>query len=104
MSEVNREQIEQALSELEDKYLQQDLLSAGAVKDIKIAGNSVDVVLELGYPANGYRDELSASVKSRLQQVDGVGNINVEVSFNIISHSVQKGVKPLQNIKNTIAV
>jgi ATP-binding protein involved in chromosome partitioning len=104
MSEVNREQIEQVLSEVQDNYMQQDLISAGAVKDIQIADASVDVMLELGYPANGYKDELSASVKSRLEQVEGVGNINVEITFNIVSHSVQKGVKPLQNIKNTIAV
>jgi ATP-binding protein involved in chromosome partitioning len=104
MSEVNREQIEKALSEVEDIYIQQDLVSAGSVKDITIAGNSVDISLELGYPANGYKEDLSASVISRLQQEDGIGKIKVEISTNIVSHSVQKGVKPLKSIKNTIAV
>ncbi|MFT7458175.1 MAG: ATP-binding protein involved in chromosome partitioning [Planctomycetota bacterium] len=104
MSEVNREQIEQALSEVEDIYVQQDLLSAGSVKDIKINADSVDIVLELGYASNGYMDDLSAAVISRLEQIEGIGKINVDISFNIVSHSVQKGVKPLKNIKNTIAV
>lgn len=104
MSDLNREQIEQALAEVQDIYIQQDLLSAGAVKNINIAGDSVDITLVLGYPANGYKDELRASVKSRLQQVKGVANIKVDISFTIISHAVQKGVKPLKNIKNTIAV
>jgi len=104
MSEVNREQIEKALSEVEDIYIQQDLVSAGSVKDITIEGNSVDISLELGYPANGYKEDLSASVISRLQQEDGIGKIKVEISTNIVSHSVQKGVKPLKSIKNTIAV
>ena len=43
MSEVNRETIEQVLSEVEDINLQQDLISANIVKDIKIANDSVDV-------------------------------------------------------------
>lgn len=104
MSEVNRETIEQALSEVEDINLQQDLISANIVKDIKIANDSVDVSLELGYPANGYKDELISEVISKLEQVDDIGRVNVDVSFNIVSHSVQRGVKPLKNIKNTIAV
>ncbi len=104
MSEINREQIEQALREVQDNYVQQDLISAGAVKNIEIEGNAVNLELELGYPAAGYKDELTSTVKSRLQQLDGIGNINIDITFNIISHSVQKGVKPLQNIKNTIAV
>ena len=104
MSEVNRETIEQALSEVEDINLQQDLISANIVKDIKIANDSVDVSLGLGYPANGYKDELISEVISKLEQVDDIGRVNVDVSFNIVSHSVQRGVKPLKNIKNTIAV
>lgn len=104
MSDISKEQIEQALAEVKDKYLQQDLVSAGAVKEINITDDSVNLSLELGYPANGYKDELTDKVKSRLQQIDGIGNINIDVSFNIVSHAVQKGVKPLKNIKNTIAV
>jgi ATP-binding protein involved in chromosome partitioning len=104
MSDLSKEQIEQALAEVKDIYLQQDLVSSGAVKDINITGDSVDLALELGYPANGYKEELTASVKSRLQELKGIGNINVDISFNIVSHSVQKGVKPLKSIKNTIAV
>ncbi len=104
MSDVTKEQIEQALAEVQDKYLQQDLVSAGAVREIKIAGDAVDVALELGYPANGYHEELTDSVRARLQQLDGVRSVSVDISFNIVSHAVQKGVKPLNNIKNTIAV
>ncbi len=104
MAEADRKQIEQALSEVEDVNLEQDLMSAGFVKDIKISEDLIDVSLELGYPALGYQDELIASVKSRLEQVDGVGTVNVDLGFDIISHSVQKGVKPLNNVKNTIAI
>ncbi len=104
MPDISKEQIEQALSEVQDEYVQQDLVSAGAVKNIEIDGTKVDLKLELGYPANGYKEDLSAAVKSRLEDIDGAVDVNINISFNIVSHSVQKGVKPLKNIKNTIAV
>ena len=104
MSEVNKETIEQALSEVMDVNLQQDLKSAGAIKDIAINSGNASVSLELGYPAEGYKATLGESVKSRLTQLEGIDSVNVDISFNIVSHSVQKGVKPLKNIKNTIAV
>ena len=104
MSEVNRELIEQALAEVEDVYIKQDLVSAGSVQDISIAGDTVNIKLELGYPAEGYKEELISCVNSRLQCEEGIAKVNVDVSFKIVSHSVQKGIKPLKNIKNTIAV
>ncbi|NKB38128.1 MAG: iron-sulfur cluster carrier protein ApbC [Gammaproteobacteria bacterium] len=104
MSEVNKETIEQALSEVIDVNLKQDLKSAGAIKDIATNGVNANVSLELGYPAEGYKAALSESVKSRLTQLEGIDSVDVDISFNIVSHSVQKGVKPLKNIKNTIAV
>jgi ATP-binding protein involved in chromosome partitioning len=104
MSELSKEKIEKALSEIIDVNLQQDLVTAGAVKEIAIEGDRVDLQLELGYPANGYKDALSTEVVARLQQLDASAEINIEISFKIVTHSVQKGVKPLKNIKNTIAV
>ena len=104
MSEVSKEQVEQCLAQVEDRNLQQDLVTAGAVKDIDINSGKVALSLQLGYPAEGYRDELCAEVESRLKELPGVESLDIDLSFNIVSHSVQKGVKPLKNIKNTIAV
>jgi ATP-binding protein involved in chromosome partitioning len=104
MSEVKRELIEAALAQVRDVNLEQDLITAGVVKDIVINSGSVKVDLELGYPANGYRDELTETIKSKLAGIGGVNQTEVEISYKIISHVVQQGVKPLANIKNTIAV
>ncbi len=104
MSEVSREQVEAALGGVVDSNLQDNLVAAGAVKNISMDGANVRVEIELGYPANGYRDELSNQVKEALANVEGVSNSDVEIGSNVISHAVQKGVKPLKNIKNTIAV
>ena len=104
MSEVSREQIEGQLAEIQDNNLEQDLVSAGVVKNIDIDGGKVSVSLKLGYPANGYKEELESAISSGLSALDGVTEVNVDISFNVISHVVQQGVKPIANVKNIIAV
>ncbi len=104
MSEITREKIEQALTEIRDVHLEQDLLAAGAVKNIELDGGRVTLNIELGYPALSYHAELTASITEHLQGLAGVAGIEVVCKTNIVSHAVQKGTKPLKEIKNVIAV
>ena len=48
---VSKEQIESAIKEYIDPYLEKDLVTAGAVKDTAIDGDRVKVKVVLGYPA-----------------------------------------------------
>ena len=104
MAEVSREAVEAALKEYIDPYLDKDLVSAKCVKDIKVDGGKVAVDVVLGYPAKGYQEELAAKLKEKVEAVDGVESADINVSSNIISHAVQKGVEPIKGIKNIIAV
>ncbi|MEX2353703.1 MAG: iron-sulfur cluster carrier protein ApbC, partial [Gammaproteobacteria bacterium] len=104
MSEVNREQIETCLRKVVDVNLDQDLVTGNVVRDIKVDGGKVRLSLELGYPAEGYRQELVQQVRSALENIDGIETVEIDLTVNITSHAVQKGVKPLANVKNTIAI
>ena len=104
MSQITKEQIESALAEIQEVNTEQDLKSAGLIKNIDIQDSEVNISLEFKYPALGSADELKSTVESRLMELAGVEKANVEVSINIVSHVVQKGVKPIANIKNTIAI
>jgi ATP-binding protein involved in chromosome partitioning len=104
MTQLESEQIEQRLKEVIDTNLGQDLVSAKAVKDIKIDNGEVSISLELGYPALGYQHDLIKSVSTALKSLSGVSSVEIEVKTNVVSHAVQKGVKPLANVKNTIAI
>jgi len=64
----------------------------------------VAVTLELGYPAAGYFDALKQAVRDQLTSLEGIGDIDVKVSSKIKSHTVQQNLKPLEGIKNIIAV
>ena len=101
---VSKEQIESAIKEYIDPYLEKDLVTAGAVKDTAIDGDKVKVKVVLGYPAYGYVDKLTEQLKSRIEKVDGVASAEIDVGWEIASHSVQGGMNPLEGIKNVIAV
>jgi ATP-binding protein involved in chromosome partitioning len=74
------------------------------VKDTAIDGDKVKVKVVLGYPAYGYVDTLTEQLKSRIEKLEGVASAEINVSWEIASHSVQGGMNPLEGIKNVIAV
>ncbi|AHK79938.1 ATPase [Ectothiorhodospira haloalkaliphila] len=104
MAEVSRLKIETALKEIQDPYLDKDLMSANAVKDIQVEGSAVTVQLSLGYPAAGWHGELTRLVEDKLKAIDGVGQVTVNIATRIVAHAVQRTLKPLEGIKNIIAV
>ncbi|MEA3303539.1 MAG: iron-sulfur cluster carrier protein ApbC [Pseudomonadota bacterium] len=101
---VTQEQIEEAIKGYVEPHLQRDLVSAKSVKNIDIDGDQVKVTVELGFPAKGIFDEISEAVKSAVEALDGVSSADVDVSSKVVAHSVQKALKPIDNVKNIIAV
>ncbi|HEC85445.1 MAG: iron-sulfur cluster carrier protein ApbC [Candidatus Parabeggiatoa sp. nov. 2] len=104
MAGLSQQQVETALKEYIDPYLQKDLVSAKTVKNINIEGNTVTVDLTVGYPTKGYNDTLSAQLKTKIGALDNVDTVNINITNKIIAHATQKGVDPIKGVKNIIAV
>jgi len=104
MAEVTEQQVENKLKEYVDPYLESDLVSAKTVRKVMIEGDQVVVDVVLGFPNNGYKDELSAKLKAMVESLDGVAQARVNINTAIQAHSVQKGVKTISGIKNIIAI
>ena len=104
MAEVTKEQVEAALRTLEDTYVGKNLVASKAVSDIQVDGGKVSVTIVLGYPAKGFKEQLANRVKEALSALQGVDEVATDISWKIESHSVQKNLKPMENIKNVIAV
>ncbi|MBD3671185.1 MAG: iron-sulfur cluster carrier protein ApbC [Gammaproteobacteria bacterium] len=104
MSNVTEQQVESAIKGYVDAYLEQDLVEAKSVKNIAIDGDKVTVDILLGFPSDGYRAELTESLKQKVEAVDGVSSATINISHRIDAHSVQKGVTPIEGVKNIIAV
>jgi ATP-binding protein involved in chromosome partitioning len=104
MADVSELQVETALKEIIDPYVEKDLVASKAVKRVAVDGGKVSVDVQLGYPAQGYHPELIRQIEDRVTAIPGVSAVAVNLSTRIVAHTVQKGVKPLQNIRNIIAV
>ena len=104
MASLDKTTVENLLKIFIDPNVETDLVSAKSVKKISVDNGDIGVQIELGYPAKSYVAELKTKLEAKLKTLEGVGKVDVEVSVNIVSHSVQKALKPLPNVKNIIAV
>lgn len=104
MASIDKAVVENLLKGFIDPNVETDLVSAKSVKKIIVEGQDVSVAIELGYPAKSYLEELRETLTQRLQALPDVGKVDVIVNVNIVSHAVQKTLKPLLNVKNIIAV
>ena len=101
---VTLENVQQALREVIDPNLNKDLMSAKCIKNIQMDGDDISLDLELGYPGKSQLSDIRKMIVTRLRQLPGAGNISVNGSVKIVAHAVQRGLKPMPNVKNIIAV
>ena len=104
MGQLSRENVETLLRGYRDPYLDSDLMSAKAVKDIAVEGSSVAVKVVLGFQGADHHAQLQKALEERLASIPDVTDVSVTVGCKIVSHAVQQGVDGFQNVKNIIAV
>ena len=104
MAEVSQQQVEEKLKSYIDPYLEKDLMVTKSVKNIKVDAGKVNIDVVLGFPANGYKQDLSDKLTDMIKSIDGVSDVTINVSHKIDAHSAQKGVKTIDGVKNIIAV
>lgn len=101
---IDRAQIDTALATLIDPNTHRKFADAKAFRNIAVDGSKVSLSVVLGYPAKSQFEAVRARVGEALRQVAGVGEVQVDVSSQVVAHAVQRGVKLLPNVKNIIAV
>jgi ATP-binding protein involved in chromosome partitioning len=104
MAEATKDQVENAIKQYIDPWLDQDLITAKCVKNIAVAGESVNVEIVLGFPAKGYEEDLKSKLGDKIRETTGAGSVTVNVTSKVEPHATQKGVKPIKGVKNIIAV
>jgi len=93
-----------AVSELIDPVTGRNYVESKSVRNVKVAGDSVSLDIQLGYPARGVLEAVRNQVAQRLAKLPGVAHASVNVSSKIVSHAVQRGVKLIPGVKNIVAV
>lgn len=101
---VEQQAILAALQSVIDPNTGKDFVTTRALKNLKISGADVSFEVELGYPAKSQIASLRERLTAAARSVAGVGNVALDVSVKIASHSVQRGMQLLPGVKNIIAV
>ena len=101
---ITVEDVKAALAAVIDPNTQKDLVSSRSIKNIVVNGGDIAFDVELGYPARSQIEPIRALVTARLQSLPGAGKVDANVYAKIISHTVQRGLKIMPNVKNIIAV
>jgi len=101
---ISAEDVKAVLATVIDPNTTKDFVSSKSVKNIKVEGSDISLDIELGYPAKSQIGPIRASVIAALKTIPGAGNISANVYSKIISHTAQRGVKLMPNVKNIIAV
>jgi len=101
---VSELQVQTALKEITDPNTEKDFIATKSARNIKVNGADVSLDIELGYPARTQIELIRKMVQAKLGAITGVGKVTVNVASKIVSHSVQRGVKLIPEVKNIIAV
>jgi ATP-binding protein involved in chromosome partitioning len=103
-NQVTQADIESALSSYQDPYLYSDLVSFGAIKNIAISGADVSIDIHLPYPSEFLKGGTAEILKVMVGNVEGVDNVEVNISWEVGSHKSQNSVEAISQVKNIVAV
>ena len=101
---ITVEDVKAALSKVTDPNTGKDYCTSKEVRNLKVDGADVSFDIELGYPAKSQVEAIRASVTGAVAALPGAGKVSANVYSKIISHTVQRGLKLMPNVKNIIAV
>ena len=104
MGEINKESVTRRLATVIDPHTDSDLVDGKSVTDISVDGVDVKVRLTLGYPAKSWHGVLKEQVTAALADLDGLGEVAIEIDTDVVAHEVQKGVTPINGVRNIIAI
>ena len=104
MSTLNDEYLKNLLSQIIDPHAGTDIVSLGWLRGVGIDGARVSVDLRAGYPIDCIRESLVRSISEALEADANIESASVNLDWRVVPHSVQGELKPLDQIKNIIAV
>jgi ATP-binding protein involved in chromosome partitioning len=104
MTNLSDQYVKNLLANITDPYSGSDLVSLGWLRGIGIEGKRISVDLRAGYPIDGIRDSLAASIAQSLESDEAIEKAAVSLDWKVTVHAVQGELKSIEQIKNIIAV
>ena len=79
---ATKEQVIEALKKVYDPEIQYDIWGLGLIYNIEIEGSKVKILMTFTTPMCPYGPALLDDVRRHVSAVDGVGEVDVELTFN----------------------
>jgi ATP-binding protein involved in chromosome partitioning len=105
MSNITKELLFKALSNVIDPDLQKDIVSLGFIKDTKISDDEIYVEIQLTTPACPMKDFMKRESEKYIRDIGFTGNIKINLTSSVMSHiheNKEKNILP--KVKNSIAI
>ena len=77
-----KEQVLEALKEVYDPEIPVNIVDLGLIYDIEVKEETVKVLMTLTTPGCGMGNWIAADARSRVEELDGVKEANVEITFD----------------------
>jgi len=101
-------QREAALRDLLEAYAEPysglTLGQSAAVESVQLDGDAATIRVRLGFPAGHYAADLQKAIREHLRSLDWLQKVDVGVRWQVESQAVQRNLRPVQGIRNIIAV
>jgi ATP-binding protein involved in chromosome partitioning len=102
MSAISKDQVLNALRQVQDPELHKDLVTLNMIKNVAISDGRVRLGIELTTPACPLKDTIQKDVERELKRIEGVREVAIDWSAQ-----VRATIKPptqLPGVKNIVAV
>ena len=104
MKMLTEQRVNELLTQFKDPYADRDIVSLGWLRGVGIDGNRVSVDIRAGYPTGGVRERLANDIAAVLEADEAVEKATVNLDWKVVAHAVQGELKPLEQIRNIVAV
>lgn len=107
MTSTQETAIRNLLESYVEPYMGINLKQAGAIAQLQLAGSRIRLGIRLNFPAEAYVATLAAALRERIEGagLTAVGTeVAIEVTWAVASQAVQRNLRPIQGIKNIVAV
>ena len=101
--EVTLNAVLQALSKVQEPELNNDLVSLGMIKDLKIEGGKVEFCIQLTTPACPLRDQIKAEAKQAVEKVTGVTEVDITLTAEVPKDDKAQAISH-NGIRNVVAI
>jgi ATP-binding protein involved in chromosome partitioning len=101
--EVTSNAVLQALSKVQEPELNNDLVSLGMIKDLKIEGGKVKFSIQLTTPACPLRDQIKAEAKQAVEKVTGVTEVDINLTAEVPKDDKAQAISH-NGIRNVVAI